>query len=59
MWTPGTYNPARQLGAVLGDAPAAASCPTRSKWWLVLAAAVGAFAGFKYTAPKKKPGRRG
>lgn len=60
MWTPGVYRPARQIGAVaLGDtAPAAGTCPTRSYWWLALAAAAGAWGGYAYQRKAKK-GRRG
>jgi len=47
-WRP--YRPARQLGAAEG-------CPTRSYWWLVLAAGLGAAAAY-YNGKKKKGGRR-
>lgn len=72
QWTPGVgYRPRRQLGRLtdlrtvrigaiqLGDT-AAATCPTRSYWWLALAAVAGAVGGYKYSrAKKKRPGRRG
>jgi hypothetical protein len=45
------YNPIS-----IGDA-AAATCPTRSYWWLALAAAVGAAAGWQYAKQKKTGGR--
>lgn len=43
------YNGRRSLG----DA-APATCPTRPLWWLLVAAAAGAVAGFKLTDAKKK-----
>ena len=45
----GRYNPIS-----IGDA---AACPTRTLWWLALAAAVGAAAGWQYAKSQKK-GRR-
>ena len=47
----GDYNPI-SIGA------AAAACPTRSFWWLALAAAVGAAAGWQYAKGQKKGRRR-
>jgi hypothetical protein len=46
----GRYNPIS-----LGDAT---SCPTRSYWWLALAAAVGAAAGWQVSKSQKKGRRR-
>lgn len=74
QWTPGrVYDPTRMLGALhrlpirgvqmgevqIRDAAPAAACPTRSYWWLALAGVVGAVAGYKYSAPKKRGGRKG
>jgi hypothetical protein len=52
QWGNGRYSPMS-----LGAASPAPECPTRSYWWLVLAAGVGAAAGYKLAAGSKK-GRR-
>jgi hypothetical protein len=32
----------------------ATSCPSRSYWWLVFAAGLGAFAGWQFSAEKRR-----
>lgn len=49
---------ARYAPIMIGQSTPTA-CPTRSYWWLVVAAGIGAFAGWQFSAEKRrKRGRR-
>ena len=48
---------ARYLPTMIGQTTP--GCPSRSYWWLVFAAGLGAFAGWQFSADKRrKRGRR-
>lgn len=51
------FGDGRYAPLMLGDATPATTCPTRSYWWLFLAAGVGVVAGYQAAKGPKK-GRR-
>lgn len=50
--------PSRYYSPLMLGQTTAATCPTRSYWWLALAAAAGGWAGWQYSKTKKRGRRR-
>lgn len=56
---PGGNEPSSRYLPIMIGQSAPAGCPSRSYWWLVFAAGLGVFAGWQFSAEKKrKRGRR-